>query len=178
MLRHRLPFLFVAALAVGCSEATTEPKPDAVGFSRAASVGQPVHQVQIGGPDVCTGFGANPGCDANFTLTAQVYTDGSVSGYWIDRFSQNFGGGGAFVTVDCVAIDGNTAWIGGVVTKAGTPGTRAITVAQDRGTSFALEPDDGFATIYNPQDFGLSTNCQDKEFFGVLNVAEGQVTIR
>ena len=89
MLRHRLPFLFVAALAVGCSEATTEPKPDAVGFSRAASVGQPVHQVQIGGPDVCTGFGANPGCDANFTLTAQVYTDGSVSGYWIDRFSQN-----------------------------------------------------------------------------------------
>jgi len=180
MPRYRLPLLFVfaAALAEGCSDAATEPNPEAARFSRAASVGLVVHQVNIGGPDVCTGFGAKPGCDANFSLMAQQLSDGSVRGQWTDRFSQNFGGGGVQVTVDCVSISGNTAWIGGAVTKGGVAGTRAVTYAQDRGTSFALEQDDGFVTIYNPQDFGLSTNCQDQEFFGVLNVAQGQVTIR
>lgn len=179
MLRHGLPLFMIAALAAGCSDTTAEPNPDAVGLSAGASVREPVHQVTIGGPDVCSGFGASPGCDANFSLLAQVFADGSVSGHWIDRFSQNFGGGGAFGTVDCVAIEGNTAWIGGSVTMgSGVVGARAITIAKDLGTSYALEPDDRFLTIYNPQDWGLSADCQDKEVDFTLNAPQGQVTIR
>jgi len=178
MLRHRLPIFMIAALAAGCSDTSMDPNSDAIGFAKAASVGQPVHQVSIGGPDVCSGFGAQPGCDANFSLLAQVFADGSVSGHWVDRFSQNFGGGGALGAIDCVLIEGNTAWMGGVVTKAGTPGTRVLIYAKDRGTSFALEPDDRFSILYNPQDFGLSTNCQDKALNGGLNVPQGQVTIQ
>ncbi|HEU5154545.1 MAG TPA: hypothetical protein VFU03_07435, partial [Gemmatimonadales bacterium] len=71
-----------------------------------------------------------------------------------------------------------TAWIGGVVTKAGTPGTRTLTLAEDRGTSYALELDDAFLIVYNPQDFGISPNCQDKELDFTLNAPQGQVTIR
>jgi hypothetical protein len=96
----------------------------------------------------------------------------------VDRFSQNFGGDGLFVTVDCVAIEGNTAWIGGVVSKpAGAVGLRAITRARDLGTSYALELDDRFTTIYDPAFFGISENCQDKPFFPLLNVPQGQVII-
>jgi hypothetical protein len=70
----------------------------------SASAGPVVHHVTIGGPDVCEAFGAQPGCDANFSLVANQYADGSVSGQWVDRFSQNFGGGGITVAVTCVAV--------------------------------------------------------------------------
>lgn len=177
MSRHHVPLLLATAFALGCSEATTEPIAQSEGVV-AAVTGGPVHRVVIGGPDVCSGFGAKPGCDANFSLLAFQYADGSASGHWVDRFSQNFGGGGFFVTVDCVAIEGNTAWIGGVVSKPeGVGGLRAITRARDLGTSYALELDDRFTTLYDPAFFGLSENCQDKPFFPLLNVPQGQVII-
>jgi hypothetical protein len=178
MLARHLPYLLTTVFALGCTEAATEPGASPV--STGASVtGTPVHRVVIGGPDVCAGFGAQPGCDANFSLLALQSADGSVSGQWIDRLSQNFGGGGAFVTVDCLAVEGNTAWIGGYMsTPNGEPiGGRAITRARDLGTSYALELDDRFLMIYNPEDFGISANCHDEPFFPLFNVPQGQVTI-
>jgi len=174
----RLTLFLAVALAFGCSESTDESTAQPASPMVAAAVGGPIHRVVIGGPDVCSGFGAKPGCDANFSLLALQYADGSVSGQWIDRFSQNFGGGGVFVEVDCVAIEGNTAWIGGVMTRpASEAGHRAITRARDLGTSYALEPDDRFLTVYNPEDIGVSANCLDEQFLPLLNVPQGQVII-
>ena len=178
--RH-LPLALTAILMLGCTGSTTEPATSAIAApgAAAAAVGGPVHSVQIGGPDVCSGFGAQPGCDANFSLNAMLRADGSVTGQWIDRFSQNFGGGGLFVTVDCLEVDGNRAWIGGYTSGPdGTPGLRAVTYAEDRGTSYALERDDGFLTLYGLDDFGLSTDCHDRPFQFTLNVPQGQVVIR
>ena len=170
MLARHLPCLLTAVFALGCTEAATEPVASPV--STGASVtGTPVHQVVIGGPDVCSGFGAQPGCDANFSLLALQSADGSASGQWIDRFSQNFGGGGIFMTVDCLEVDGNRAWIGGHDPK--DPGFRAVVYAEDRGTSYALEADDLFLMLY-----GVSQSCHDRPFAFGLSVAEGQVTIR
>lgn len=45
----------------------------------ALARGPVVHHVNAGGPDACIFFGfAHPGCDANFSLVANAYADGSV----------------------------------------------------------------------------------------------------
>lgn len=181
MYRTRLPSVLAAMVAFGCSGPTAESAIQSDGTTLLASVsgGPVVHHVTIGGPDVCTGFGAQPGCDANFSLVANQSADGGVSGQWIDRFSQNFGGGGIFVTVTCLAVEGSFAWIGGVVTQpAQLAGLPAITRARDLGSSAANDPPDRFLTIYDPVDNGFSADCHDEEFFGLLNAAEGQVVIR
>jgi hypothetical protein len=180
MFRTRLSVLLAAGVACGCSEPTASKTAEPVGsLLRASASGGPVvHHVAIGGPDVCTGFGAQPGCDANFSLVANQYADGSVSGQWVDRFSQNFGGGGATVKVTCVAVEGSFAWVGGVVTSpASNAGTPAILRARDLGNS-ANDPPDRFLPLYDPAFFGLSTNCLDEEFFFMLDAAEGQVVIK
>lgn len=181
MLRTRLFIIIVAGVAFGCSEPTASKATEAAGLMLRASNssgGPVIHHVTIGGPDVCSGFGAKPGCDANFSLVANQYADGSVSGMWVDRFSQNFGGGGATVAVNCLAVEGNVAWIGGVVTKpewnAGTP---ALVRARDLGSS-ANEPADRFLTLYDPAFFGVSANCLDEEFIPLLDAPQGQVVIR
>lgn len=181
MLRTRFSIIVAAGIALGCSEPTALKSTEAAGSMLRASnssSGPVLHHVSIGGPDVCTGFGAKPGCDANFSLVANQYADGSVSGMWVDRFSQNFGGGGVTVAVTCVAVDGSFAWISGVVTSpAWNAGTPAILRARDRGTS-ANDPPDRFLPIYDPSSIGVSTNCLDEEFFFFLNAAEGQVVIK
>lgn len=181
MLRTRLSILFVAGVALGCSEPTAYKSTEAAGSMLRASnnsSGPVIHHVSIGGPDVCTGFGSKPGCDANFSLVANQYADGSVSGMWVDRFSQNFGGGGATVAVNCLAVEGDVAWISGVVVRPeSNAGTPALVRARDRGTS-ANEPPDRFLTVYDPGVFGVSANCLDEEFIPLLNAPQGQVVVR
>lgn len=179
MFRTRVPIVLAAGFAFGCSEPTATNATQPVGsLLRASASGGPVvHHVTIGGPDVCTGFGAQPGCDANFSLVASQYADGSVSGQWVDRFSQNFGGGGITVRVTCVAVEGSVAWVGGVITRPeSNAGTPAILRARDRGNS--ATDVDVFLPLYDPAFFGLSTNCLDEEFIFVLPVAEGNVVVK
>jgi hypothetical protein len=177
MSRNSLPLLFAAGLIFGCSEPTTTSPtqaatPDGSPNLAVASHGPVIHRVNIGGPDNCTSWGALPGCDANFSLSARQYADGYVEGMWVDRFSQNFGGGGLQGQVTCLVVEGNFAWIGG--SASGMP---AIMRARDRGQSMT-EPTDRWAIYYNPADWGLSENCLDEEFFFYSDVPEGQVTIR
>jgi hypothetical protein len=179
MPRNSLPLLLAAGLILGCSEPTTTTStqtatPGSTPSLASASHGPVIHRVNIGGPDNCTSWGGAPGCDANFSLSARQYADGYVEGMWVDRFSQNFGGGGAKGQVTCLVVDGNFAWIGGVVPSYGEP---AIMRARDRGQSMT-EPTDRWAIYYNPSDWGLSENCLDEEFFFYADVPEGQVTIR
>jgi hypothetical protein len=76
-----------------------------------AHAGQ-AHSVVVGSPD---GVIYTTGGDGNFSLTARVDKDGNVTGQWQDAFTRN---PGFHVTVTCLLVEGNTAWISGVVTQA------------------------------------------------------------
>lgn len=78
--------------------------------------GQPgvLYQAHVGGPDACDAFGARPGCDANFSLSARVYGDGSVKGEYTDRFA---GGDGFHAVIDCLWVGFNDAWVSGYITQ-------------------------------------------------------------
>lgn len=146
----------------------------------ASAVDSPiVHRVSVGGPDACTGLGfPHPGCDANFSLTAKQYADGSASGQWTDRFSQANGGGGFHAVIDCVNVIGNTAWVSGVITHgtfAGQDltGLPVVTRVRDNGTSANDPPDQiSFSFIGNP------TPCTVPLNYVLLAAPQGQVKVR
>ena len=81
----------------------------------AFAKGPVVHRVSVGGPDACALLdGTHPGCDGDFSLTAIEYADGSVSGQYTDRFAN---GDGFHAVIDCLVVDGNQAWVSGVITS-------------------------------------------------------------
>ena len=143
----------------------------------------PVHQATLGGADICEALNQATGCDANFSLVANGYADGSVSGQWRDQFGD---GGGVQVDVTCLAINGNEAVIGGVV-KASTDssyeiGDSVLTAVVDNGTSKLDPPDELSFTINtslwaNPSCHG--TSVQDlRQNPGLYAVTNGQVRVR
>ena len=71
-----------------------------------------VHSAHVGGPDACAQFDLRPGCDANLSLSATEFANGKVSGSWTDRFGS---GSGFTASVDCLAVEGNQAWVSGHV---------------------------------------------------------------
>ncbi len=126
--------IVLAALVAGLSLSTT-PAAFAAGVT---------HRVTAGGPDICAAFGARPGCDANFSLGATQYADGSVTGEFVDRFGKGFGGTRA--VIDCLSVVGNEAWVSGVNISGHADGhdltglpisTRVV----DNGTSTNDPPD-------------------------------------
>lgn len=90
------------------------------GVSGDAAAAGVLHTVHAGGPDVCDAFGLKPGCDANMSLTAILYDDGSATGQLTDQFSVANGGGGIRAEINCVAVEPygtyTLAWVSGVVT--------------------------------------------------------------
>jgi hypothetical protein len=150
--------------------------------------GPVVHHVLAGGPDACVAVGAeHPGCDGNFSLSAREYADGSVSGQYTDRFSQAFGGGGFHAVIDCLSVDGNDAWVSGVITRGTFPlgdgevlditGFPVAARVRDNGTSANDPPDQiSFSNIGDP------TPCTDRPtespFYDLSAVPEGQVKVR
>ena len=90
------------------------------GVSGDAAAAGVLHSIHFGGPDVCDAMGAKPGCDANLSLTAILYDDGSAVGQLTDRYSIRNGGGGIQADVNCVAVEPygsyTVAWVSGVVT--------------------------------------------------------------
>ena len=155
----------------------------------SAVQGPIVHRVSVGGPD---SFG--PGGDANFSLSAREYADGSVSGQYTDRFAQAIGGGGFHAVIDCLSIsdDGNEAWVGGVITKGTFPdfpepgdvfdltGVRVVTRVRDNGTSAKDPPDQISLSVFFID--GDPTPCTDQPtespFFDLFDVPQGQVKVR
>ncbi len=132
-------FLPVLAVAVVLVMMTT---------SIASAAGPVVHRVSVGGPDICVAMGLKPGCDANFSLEAKLYADGSASGQYTDR---NANGDGIHAVVDCVSVVGNEAWISGVIThgRLTNPDTGEVwdmagepisTRVRDNGTSANSSP--------------------------------------
>ena len=81
--------------------------------------GRIMHRVSVGGEDgFCDVFSLPVGCDANFSLHAIQFTDGSAHGQYSDQFGH--GNGGFHAVIDCVAVSGNQAWVSGWVTHSTT----------------------------------------------------------
>jgi hypothetical protein len=124
----------------------------------ATAAGGPVHKVSVGVADFCDvpTTAQNPGCNANFSIEAQQLADGSARGNYTDQFGH--GNGGFHAQVDCLYIQGNKAWVSGIITS-GTynVGSRVLTEVVDNGTS-AKDPPDTISYSYAP--YALTVNCK------------------
>jgi len=135
-----------------------------------------VQRVTVGSNDICDALGLSAGCDANFSLVANKWADGSVAGQWEDQFGKDGNGeqlGGVHVAVDCLEIDDYAigtyswpiAWIGGIVTQSSSPyfsvGDGVVTVVLDRGTS-AGDPFADLLSFTTPLSATGATSCLDR----------------
>jgi hypothetical protein len=142
-----------------------------------------VHRVSVGTPDACLAlFGSDhPGCDGNFSLTAIQRADGSVSGQYTDRFAH---GDGFHAVVDCLVVDGNQAWISGVITsgrftdpetgeRIDLAGLFVFTRVQDNGTTANDPPDQISFSFFDFEPIP----CTERFDVDLLDAPEGQVSV-
>jgi hypothetical protein len=136
----------------------------------SAFAGGVTHRVSAGGPDICQAFGLRTGCDANFSLSAIQYADGSVTG----TFSDGHGTfGGSHGVIDCLNVVGNEAWASGVITT-GLDVVRPYSVKlRDSGTS-ANQPPDQVSVGHVFVNFVPCTAHPDYDLF---DMPDGQVTV-
>jgi hypothetical protein len=133
MSRFPLACIALGLMALGCDRVPTESvSGDDISGPQFAAGGV-VHRASVGSHDF-----TDPGVDANFSLVAIQHSDGSISGQYTDRFAQ---GGGFHAQVTCLSVDGNTAWIGGIIRGGDFNGQEVITEVQDNGTSTNDAPD-------------------------------------
>ena len=140
--------------------------------SAASATGRVVHQASAGTPDACEFFrDTHPGCDGNYSWSAREHADGSVSGRYTDRFA---GGTGVHGVIDCLAVDGNRAWVSGPITGGIFAGLYFLSSAQDNGTSANDAPDQiGLTTI---SDEPLDCSTMPDVILG--DAPDGQVIVR
>ncbi len=183
MKKTLIVFAAFGFFAVGCEQPDpTTPSPDGLGLAPQANTGPVIHHASLGGADICEALGQPTGCDANFSLVANSYADGSVKGQWQDSFG---GGSGIHVAVDCLNVIGNGAVVGGVITHGfgtcfGGPcqdfeGERALTAVVDNGTS-ANDPADQLSFSFFPVG-DLTCDLFVPGDFPLFDLAHGQVKV-
>jgi len=132
----KLSFILVLLLILfNCS---TDEVPLIETADLKAAHGSIIHHASVGSFDYCIAFGENPGCDANFSLVANMYEDGSVSGQYTDVWPGGIGG--IHVDIDCLILYDNVAIVGGIIKKGNFlgddfTGQFAFTALADNGTS-------------------------------------------
>jgi len=138
----------------------------------------PVHIVHVGGPDACEAWGQSIGCDANFSLVAIEHADGSVTGQWEDQYGR--GAGGVHVVIDCLSVDGNQAWVGGLITQdtfsgdGSFIGFRVAARVVDNGNGSNDPPDQ---ISFMNADFENSS-CDEQPEYELFDVSQGQVGVK
>lgn len=178
----KLAFLFTLSLLFmyGCStEEVMTTDSSNQNLNEELTRGPILHHVNVGGNDICEGLGLPPGCDENFSLTARMYADGSVSGQWQDSFAGD-DGEGIHVAIDCLFVVGNTAVIGGFITEGleggvDVSGQYAVTAVVDNGTSHN-DPADQISFSFFPATPGICG--YDIGAFPLIDIRKGQVRIR
>jgi hypothetical protein len=136
----------------------------------AAFAGGVNHKVSAGGPDTCQAFGDRPGCDANDSLSAIQYVDGSVTGTFTDRFGKF---GGVHGVIDCLSVVGNEAWASGVITSGLHVGLPYSIRLRDLGTSANQPPDQ-----ISPGHVGDGAiPCTAHPDYELFDFPDGQVTV-
>lgn len=180
-------------LVVGCSEQQnpTAPEADALSatplFNRA---GGAVHHVSVSGADVfCEAFGNQTGCDANLSLVANEFADGSARGQWQDvQGPKDEFGPPPFpvhIAIDCLHVVGNEAWVSGAVTLPSfLSGIRVLSRMADNGST-PNDPLDqvSFLHITEIPCTDAPTETTDVPGFGtgffvLYDLTNGQVVVR
>lgn len=141
-------------------------------FASAPAFAQVIHHVSVGGPDQ----DAADHTDANFSLVANQYADGTSTGEWTDQFGQ--GQGGIHVQINCLFVQGNEAWVSGIITHGNVNGVDVtglpcITRVQDNGKS-ANDPPDQISFSF----IGVATPCTAAPNLPLNPMTNGQVTVR
>jgi hypothetical protein len=142
--------------------------------------GRVVHHVTVGGPDACIAWGEKVGCDKNYSIVATQYADGSVSGQLSDN--SPFLAVGIHAVIDCLVVDGNEAWVSGVITK-GTllDGTSLVggpigARLRDNGVSaYDLADQISFTEI---EPHGNYAPCTERPAYELFDAPQGQVKVR
>jgi hypothetical protein len=182
MLSNRILMILATAVVFGCSESAIPPTAQSDGPALPASVGsQVVHQATAGSPDICSAVGDKPGCDANFSLVAVQRADGSVTGEWVDRFSQVNGGGGIHVAINCLNVIGNRAYVSGVVTQSSSSdqvGQPALTKLVDNGRSANDPPDQISISIIFPGVVDCNAAPAFDDVIPLFAPLQGQVVVQ
>ena len=127
-------------------------------------------KVRVGTADA---FG--PGTDGNFSLIAQIDKNGNVSGEWQDAFTMN---PGLHMTVTCLVVVGNTAWVGGIVTQSSNPdfiGRPVETKVVDGGMPNNGGDSISFTFIYPA---GSTHTCAAQEAYVEFPAFQGSVDIK
>ena len=136
-----------------------------------------VHRVSVGSPDWC--YPDKPGCDANLSILAIEYADGSVKG----ELTDSWGNGGFYnAKIDCLVVVGNEAWVSGVVTAGKSPGgfdyrgIHIFTRVKDMGTSANDPPDQlAFVGFYGFNEI----DCTAPPYpLGLYDAPQGQVIVK
>lgn len=149
----------------------------------AFAEGPIVHRVHIGGPDFCYSQDLPPGCDKNFSLSAREYADGSVRGQYSDQWG--LGIGGFHAEIDCLSVDGNEAWVSGVITQGvyhdpdtgedlDLAGLGVSTRMRDNGTSRQDPPDQISWSVGHDYQSDL---CTEQPDYPLFDVPQGQVKV-
>lgn len=166
----------VALSAMACDQSPTASEqafPDAsFNFSRGRKATmRVVNHVSVGSADVCEAFGLDTGCDANLSLTATEYADGTVRGIYQDRFGG--GGDGVHAIINCLRVVGNEAWVSGIVTNGFRAGRTLNQRVVDNGTTANDAPDQ-----VSGSSTRLDATCEDQPDKRLFDLKNGQVKIR
>ena len=137
--------------------------------------GRVMHRVSVGGPDGCEAFSLPVGCNANFSLHAIQFSDGTAHGQYTDQFGH--GNGGFHAVIDCVAVSGNQAWVSGWVTQSTalgiSVGDPVVTSVIDNGKNKNPPLDQiHFSRVGDP------TTCTAMVPYFMFDMPRGQVTVK
>jgi hypothetical protein len=142
--------------------------------------GPVVHHVTVGGPDACIAWGEKVGCDRNYSIVATQYADGNVSGQLSDN--SPYLAAGLHAVIDCLVVEGNEAWVSGVITKGALlDGTSLVggpvgARLRDNGVSAYDKADQiSYTEIELHGNYGPCTERPDYELF---DAPQGQVKVR
>ncbi|MGD8491134.1 MAG: hypothetical protein PVI68_19145 [Anaerolineae bacterium] len=142
--------------------------------------GPVIHHVSVGGPDACLAWGENVGCDRNYSMVVTQYADGSVSGQLSDN--SPYLAVGIHAVIDCLVVDGNEAWVSGVITKGALlDGTSLVggpigARLRDNGVNAYDAADQiSFTEIEAHHNYAPCTERPDYELF---DAPQGQVKVR
>jgi hypothetical protein len=107
------------------------------------------------------------------------YADASVSGQFIDRF---WDGRGFHAVIDCLYVDGNEAWVSGLITSGWLAGEPVSARVRDNGTS-ANDPPDQISYSHAGPTGGNHPHgtCEDHEelepYYELFDTPQGQVVV-
>lgn len=165
-MRRILPFVLLGIVA--CSESPAEVSMDvAPSFAKGGVLAS------------VTGSGhITTSANRTFTFSAQQKSDGTVSG----QFNLVIHGDPQtkiHAEVVCMSVDGNRAWVGGVVKSASNPdwvGLETAWAVEDNGQG-SPSPD-LISLMYVPFAGAAQPNCDDKLQTPSLPVEGGNVSVR